>query len=184
MANMFIVWGKFQHKAGTVSITGGDRITQGVDPRQFPIFSLNWGATREVTMDVGDGRNRDKGMSSMKKLTFSREMDRASEYLISRMYVPGHKGDLVNILVTKPDREGKGAVVYLQIQLQGARLVDYCLNLTEGDKPIENLAAIYNKIIFQHWNEDVGGNLEPGCEVGFDLLTGVSTSHADVVNGG
>ena len=184
MANMFIVWGKFRHKAGTVSITGGDRITQGVDPRQFPIFSLSWGATRKVTMDIGNGMNRDQGMATMKEITFSREMDRASEYLLSRLYVPGSKGDLVNILVTDPDRQGKGAVVYLQIQLQGARLVDYCFNMTEGDKPIESLAAIYTKIIFQHWNEDIGGDLKPGCEVGFDLPTAVSTSHADVVNGG
>ncbi|MET4696020.1 type VI secretion system tube protein Hcp [Endozoicomonas lisbonensis] len=184
MANMFITWGQLQPKVGTASITGGDKITQGVDPHQFPIFTLSWGATRLVTMDIGNGRNRDHGMISMDEVTFSREMDRASEYLLSRMFVPGYKGDLVSILVTKPDREGKGNQTYLQIQLQQARIVEYCINITDGGKPVENLAATYNKIFIQHWHEDVGGELKEGGEVGYDLLTAKVISHAKVDSGG
>lgn len=183
MANMFINWEGLKPNVGTAYITGGSKVTEGVGTRWFSIFSLSWGAARLVPMDIGNGKNRDQGMVSMDAITFSREFDRASEYLLSRMYVPGN-GDNVTIVVTKPDREGKGTQISLQIQLQNARVVDYCINATDGDTPIENLTVAYNKIVFKRWNEEVGGQLKAGGTVGYDLLTAKSTSHAKVASGG
>ena len=187
MANMFVDWGidgkGITPKVGTAYITGGSQLGEGVGTRWFAISSFSWGARRLVSMDIGNGRNRDQGMVSMNEITFSREVDRASEYLLSRMYVPGYKGDDVNIIVTKPDREGKGTRAYLQVQLHDARIIDYCITVTEEDKPVESLAATYNKIIILHWNEEIGGELEKGGTVGYDLLTARSTSHAEVAGG-
>ncbi|MET4695659.1 Hcp family type VI secretion system effector [Endozoicomonas lisbonensis] len=182
MANMFMKLGKNKIKGGATSLyTGGDKTSKS---GWFAIRSLSWRASRSVSMDIGNGMNRDSGMVAMSEITFTKEMDGASEVLLSRMYVPGKDGDTVDIIITKPDRSGQGAEVYLHLQLSNARIVDINLNIADGATPFECYALAYSKILLKHWNETAGGMLEAGGDVTYDLPTGKAESHADVETGG
>lgn len=176
MANMYMKIGDHTIKgAATADHTGGDGLAkQG----WFAIRSFSWGAVRSVGMDIGNGLNRDSGMVAMSEMQVTKEMDGSSEVILSRMYVPGEKGDVVDIIVTKPDRSGQGASVYLQIQLEEARIVNYGVSATDGSTPSENIALAYSKVNIKHWHETEGGKLEAGGDVTYDLPTGKAESAA------
>ena len=159
----------------TALFTGGDNVgTKGF----FCIRSLSWGASRSVSMDIGNGMNRDSGMVAMGEMTVTKELDGASENILSRMYVPGDEGDIVDIIVTKRDIGGKGSMVYLQFQLTNGRIVNYSLSAADGAIPFESFALAYSKVRFKHWNEAPGGKLAAGGDVTYDLPTGVAESYA------
>ncbi len=177
MANMYMKLGEAQSKGdATSAYTGGDNVGE---KGWFAIRSFSWGATRSVTMDIGNGMNRDSGMVAMNEVTVSKELDGASENILSHLYVPGDEGDTVDIIVTKPDRSGEGAQIYLQIQLTFARIVNYSLSASDGATPFETLAVAYSKVKVKHWNEAEGGKLEPGGDVTYDLPTGKAESHSN-----
>ena len=176
MANMYMKLGEAASKGdATAQYTGGDSVG---GKGWFAIRSFNWGAARSVSMDIGNGMNRDSGMVAMSEITVSKEMDGSSENILSRMYVPGDAGDTVDIIVTKPDRAGQGAQVYLQLQLTNARIVNYSLSASDGATPFESVALAYSKVKVKHWNEGEGGKLEPGGDVTYDLPTGKAESHS------
>ena len=176
MANMFMKLGDLECKGSATAVyTGGEGVG---DKGWFAISTLSWEAKRSVSMDIGNGMNRDSGMVGMSHVTVTREMDGASENLLSRMYVPGDDGDTVDVIVTKPDRAGKGHAVYLQIQLTNARIVNYDLSVADGTTPFENVSLAYSEINVKHWNEGEGGKLEAGGDVSFDLKKGTSPSHS------
>ncbi|MCL6271439.1 type VI secretion system tube protein Hcp [Sansalvadorimonas sp. 2012CJ34-2] len=176
MANMYMKIGTHDGKGDATAKYAGDAgVSEG---GWFAIRSFNWGAARSVGMDIGNGMNRDAGMVAMSEISVSKEMDGASENILSRMYVPGEQGDEVQIIVTKPARTGQGAEVYLQITLTNARIVNYSLSASDGATPFENLALAYSKMAVKHWHEEEGGNLVAGGDVTYDLPTGVAESHA------
>ena len=177
MANMYMKLGTHTIKGGaTASYTGDPGVTSSGG--WFAIRSLSWHAARSVTMDIGNGMNKDTGMSGMSEMVFTKEMDGASEVLLSRMYVPGKEGDTVDVIITKPDRQGKGQVIYLLVEMENGRIVDYSISVADGSTPFESLALAYSKIKFKHWNEDQGGNLDAGGDVTFDIGSGQALSHA------
>ncbi|MCW7551128.1 type VI secretion system tube protein Hcp [Endozoicomonas gorgoniicola] len=178
MANMFMKLGNLKIKKGkgaTALITGGDKNKKS---DYFGIRSMNWRVTRDVDMEVGDANNQDNGIASMSQITVTKEMDGASEVILSRILVPGKYGDTVDIVITKPDRKGGGAEVYLHIQLKHARVCEADINIAEGARPFECYALAYSRILIKHWNEDEGGALQPGGDVTFDLPTAKAMSHA------
>lgn len=176
MANMFMKLGDTQGKGdATAEYTGGDSVSE---KGWFAVRSLSWGASRQVSMDIGNGMNSDSGMVHMSEVTVTKEMDGATENIISRMYVPGNDGDTVDLIITKPDRAGQGSQVYLQIQLTHSRVVNYSLSAADGSTPFESLSLSYTKLKMKHWNEGEGGKLDPEGEVTFDLLTGKAESHS------
>ena len=185
MANIFMKLGKLKFKKGkgaTVKFAGSDKISKQTN--WFTIRSLNWRATRNVTMSIGDGMNRDSGMAGMSPVTFTKEMCGASEVILSRMLVPGTKGDTVDIVVTKPGGTGKGVEIYYHVQLTNARVVEVDINIAEGATAFECYAMAYSRILVKHWNEDEGGKLVPGGDVTYDLGKAKAISHAIVKAGG
>ena len=176
MANIYMKIGDLETAGdATASYTGDAGVSEG---GWFAIRSFNWGAARNVSMDIGNGMNRDAGMVAMSEISVAKELDGASENILSHMYVPGESGDTVEIIVTKPARTGQGAEVYLHIILEQARIVNYSLSGSDGATPFENLALAYSKVTFKHWHEEEGGNLVAGGDVTYDLPTGVAESHA------
>ncbi len=176
MANMYMKIGSHDSKGDATQAYSGDaNVSAG---GWFAIRSFNWGAARSVTMDIGNGMNRDSGMVAMSEISVSKEMDGASENILSRLYVPGEAGDEVQIIVTKPARTGEGAEVYLQITLQHARIVNYSISASDGATPFENLSLAYSKVTFKRWNEDEGGKMVAGGDVTYDLPTGKAESHS------
>ena len=176
MANMYMKIGSTESTGDATAAYSGDA---GVSAGGwFAIRSFNWGAARSVTMDIGNGMNRDAGMVAMSEISVSKEMDGASENILSRMYVPGEAGDEVQIIVTKPARTGQGQEVYLQLTLEHARVVNYSLSASDGATPFESLALAYSKVTVKRWNEEEGGNLVAGGDVTYDLPTGTAESHS------
>ena len=176
MAHMYMKIGDTESKGDATAEYTGDA---GVSATGwFAIHSFNWGASRSVSMDIGNGMNRDAGIVAMSEMTVSKEMDGASENILSRMYVPGEKGDKVQIIVTKPARSGQGAEVYLHITLDHARIVNYSLGGSDGATPSESISVAYSKVTIKRWNEDEGGKMVAGGDVTYDLPTGKAESHS------
>ena len=176
MANMFMKLGSHPVKgSATALVSGGDNVGK---KGWFAIRSLSWHASRSVSMDIGNGMNRDSGMVAMSEIMLTKEMDGASEVILSRMYVPGKEGDTIDVIITKPDRSGEGVEVYLHLTAEQARIVDYNLSIADGAAPFESLAVAYNNVTIKHWYEDTGGKLVAGGDVTYDLPTGKAVSHA------
>ena len=183
MANMFMNMGAKRVKNGSTALvqSGGSK---KIAPRGwFAIRSLSWHGSRNIPMRIGDGYNQDTGELTLSEIMLTKEMCGASEVLLSRFYVPGKKGDTVDVIITKPDRTGQGVIVYLHVQVSHARIVDYNISIADGATPFESLALAYSQIGVKHWNEDEGGELKAGGDVTFDLSSGQAVSHA-ITDGG
>lgn len=142
----------------------------------FAINSYSWGGVRNVAMDIGNGTNADSGMVGVSEISVTKEVDGASESLLSYLFNPGEAGKTVEIAFTKPKSDGQGAQVYFQVKLDKARLVSYNVSGSDGSQPFESLALSYTAISQKHHFEDEGGKMTAGGIVTYDLPTGKMTS--------
>ncbi|RSD32062.1 Hcp family type VI secretion system effector [Vibrio pectenicida] len=138
----------------------------------FALNSFTWSGSRKVAMDVGNMTNADSGKVAFSKVRVSKEVDGASEDLLSFLFAPGEKGKTVEIAFTKPSRLGKGKEVYFQLKLEEARLVNYSVYGVKGSQPLERMSLSYTVIHQKHSYEASGGDLKDGGLVTFDLKEG------------
>ncbi|WP_114785775.1 Hcp family type VI secretion system effector [Vibrio tetraodonis] len=144
----------------------------------FAIDSFSWNAVRGVGIDVGNANNADQGMVALGEVNITRSCDGASPYITSFLYAPGPKGNKVEIVMTKPNREGNGADPYLILTLEAARISSYNLAGSDGSLPNESFSLTYTIINMVYYVEDEGGKIEKGPEVGFDTTKAEVTSTA------
>jgi type VI secretion system secreted protein Hcp len=166
-----------------LDVKGGATITdvkalEGKDELWFAISSYSWGAVRNVAMDIGNSNNADSGMVAMSEVNVSKQVDGASEDLLSYLFNPGKEGKTVEIAFTKPQHDGQGAEVYFQIKLTKARLVSYNVSGSDGSQPYESLALSYIEISQKHNYEKDGGDMVSGGIVTYNLPIGKMTSGA------
>ncbi|MEZ9894087.1 type VI secretion system tube protein Hcp, partial [Vibrio lentus] len=88
------------------------------------------------------------------------------------------EGRTVEIVMTKPNREGSGADPYLILTLKMARMSSYNMSGTDGSLPSESFSLTYTEISKAYYIESDGGKIEKGPEVGFDATTAKVTSTA------
>ncbi|MCE0557542.1 MULTISPECIES: type VI secretion system tube protein Hcp [unclassified Motilimonas] len=144
----------------------------------FAIDSVSWGAVRGVGIDVGNSNNGDQGMVALGEVSVSRSCDGASAHLTSFLYAPGAEGKTIEIVMTKPNREGSGADPYLILTLKKARMASYNMSGSDGSLPAESFSLTYTQISKAYYIESDGGKIEKGPEVGFDAPTAKVTSTA------
>ncbi len=76
MANIFLnIKGFKPVGVATINDPNGDAY--------MTVLSYSWGATRNVNMTVGNFNNRDSGIGAMDFVTFTRELDGASDALLN-----------------------------------------------------------------------------------------------------
>lgn len=144
----------------------------------FAIDNMSWGANRGVSVDVGNANNADKGMVSLDAVSVSRISDGASPHLTTFLFAPGAEGKTVEILLTKPSREGNGADPYLVITMEKARIGNYNVSGSDGNLPTEDFSLTYTTLTLVYYNEADGGKIEKGDTVKFDCTTGKLESKA------
>ncbi|NOH70360.1 type VI secretion system tube protein Hcp [Vibrio pectenicida] len=142
----------------------------------FALNSFAWNGSRSVAMDIGNMTNADSGKMTFSKVRVSKEVDGASEDLLSYLFAPGEKGKTVEIAFTKPSRLGKGKEVYFQMKLEEARLVNYSVSGIKGSQPLERMSLSYTVIHQKHSYEVSGGDLKDGGLVTYNLKDGAMTS--------
>lgn len=144
----------------------------------FAIDNVSWSAVRGVGIDVGNANNADQGMVALGEITIGRGCDGASPYLTTFLYAPGAEGKTIEVVMTKPNREGSGADPYLILTLKNARMSNYTMTGTNGSLPNESFALTYTQISKAYYIEGEGGKIEKGPEVGFDATEAKVTSTA------
>ncbi|CAH0539719.1 Hcp family type VI secretion system effector [Vibrio marisflavi] len=144
----------------------------------FAIDSASWSAVRGVGIDVGNANNADQGMVALGEINVSRACDGASPYITSFLYAPGGEGKTVEIVFTKPNREGGGADPYLIVTLTAARVSSYNMGGSDGSLPSESFSMTYTIVSNAYYYEEEGGKITKGAEVGFDATTAKVTSVA------
>ncbi|MGF1844782.1 MULTISPECIES: type VI secretion system tube protein Hcp [Vibrio] len=164
-----------------LNVTGGATIKdvkalEGKDDGWFAISSYSWGGVRNVAMDIGNSNNADSGMVAMSEVNVSKQVDGASEDLLSYLFNPGKEGRTVEVAFTKPQNDGQGADVYFQVMLKNARLVSYNVSGSDGSQPYESLALSYIEISQKHNYEKEGGEMVSGGLVTYSLPLGKMTS--------
>lgn len=154
-----------------VDVKGGATV-EGLEGKGwFAISSYGWGGARNVAMDIGNGSNADSGMVALGEVSVSKQVDGATENLLSFLFNPGKEGKTVEIGFTKPDADGSGAILYFQVKLENARLVSYHINGSEGALPYESLSLSYVEISQKH-NYVEDGKVTPGGLVTYNLPQG------------
>ncbi|MCG7586592.1 MULTISPECIES: Hcp family type VI secretion system effector [Photobacterium] len=155
-----------------VQVDGGATIEGLPGEGWFALSSYSWGAMRNVAMDIGNGTNADSGMVAMSEVNITKEVDGASEDLLSFLFSPGTAGKDVEIVFTKPARDGSGAEIYFQVKLNEARLVSYNVSGSDGSQPFESIALSYVQLDQLHWHEDNGGKMDKGGLVSYNVPGG------------
>ncbi|MGY0218910.1 type VI secretion system tube protein Hcp [Endozoicomonadaceae bacterium StTr2] len=144
----------------------------------FPIGTMQWGAIRGVSMDVGNMQHADSGMAAFNEITITKSMCGASEDIRSMLLEPGDEGSEVRIFQVgmEPKASSNKGTTFkpkMQIFLEQARMAHYSLSVKDGGLPEERLALAYTVIHIKLWNTTgSGGGWKPGGEVAFDLSTG------------
>ncbi|MGV1720324.1 type VI secretion system tube protein Hcp [Vibrio furnissii] len=144
----------------------------------FAIDTMNWGANRGVSVDVGNANNADKGMVSLDAVSVTRNSDGASPHLTTFLFAPGAEGKTVEILLTKPSRDGAGSEPYMVLTLEKARIASYNIHGSDGNLPVEDFAMTYTTLTKVYYQESTGGKIEKGDTVKFDCTTGKLESKA------
>ncbi|MBE8166783.1 MAG: type VI secretion system tube protein Hcp [Shewanella sp.] len=161
-----------------VDVKGGATI-EGLDGTGwFAVRSYSWGGVRNVAMDIGNGNNADAGMVALSEVNLTKQVDGASEDLLSYLFNPGKEGKIVEIAFTKPEADGSGAKLYFQIKLTQARLVSYNVTGSDGSQPNESIALSYTEISQKHNYELEGGEVKEGGIVTYNLPQGKLLSGA------
>lgn len=144
----------------------------------FAIDSASWGAVRGVGVDVGNANNADQGMVALGEVNISRRSDGASPHLTTMLFAPGPEGKTVEILMTKPSREGNGADPYMILTLEKSRISNYNVMGNDGSLPSESLALTYTTLSIVYYREADGGKIEKGDTIKYDVTTAKLESKA------
>nr|WP_314265688.1 type VI secretion system tube protein Hcp [uncultured Moellerella sp.] len=155
-----------------VDVKGGATVVGLEGDNWFAIESYNWAAARNVAMDIGNGNNADSGMVSIQPISIAKQIDGASEDLLSYLFNPGKDGKTIKIAFTKPEADGSGAKVYFKIELSKARLISYSIGGYEGGQPHEMITLSYVEIHQRHSYELEGGELKEGGIVTYNVSQG------------
>ncbi|WP_087024139.1 Hcp family type VI secretion system effector [Thaumasiovibrio subtropicus] len=161
-----------------VDVKGGATITGLEGSGWFALASYSWGGNRNVAMDIGNANNADSGMVSVNEITITKQVDGASEDLLSFLFNPGKEGKTVEIAFTKPESAGQGAIVYFQIKLSNSRLVSYNVTGTDGVQPTETVSLAYVEISQKHNYELEDGEMKDGGIVTYNIPQGKLLSGA------
>jgi type VI secretion system secreted protein Hcp len=161
-----------------VDVKGGATV-QGLEGSGwFAINNYSWGAVRNVSMDIGNGNNADSGMVALSEVNVSKQIDGATEDLLSFLFSPGKEGKTVEVAFTKPEADGSGAKLYFQVKLSRARLVSYNVHGSDGSQPTETISLSYVEISQKHNYELEGGEIKDGGIVTYNLSQGKLLSGA------
>lgn len=144
----------------------------------FAIGHMSWGADRGVGIDVGNANNADKGMAALGELQIDRLSDGASPHLTTFLFSPGAEGKTIEIVLTKPNREGGGMDPFLVITLEHARMSHYNITCADGELPNEQFNLTYTTISKAYYQEAANGTIEKGDTVKFDVTKGKLESKA------
>jgi type VI secretion system secreted protein Hcp len=162
----------------SVDVKGGATVEGLEGTGWFALSSYAWGGVRNVAMDIGNGNNADGGMVALSEINLTKQVDGASEDLLSYLFNPGKEGKTVEVAFTKPEADGSGAKLYFQVLLSKARLVSYNVTGTDGSQPHENIALSYIEISQKHNYELDGGEIKEGGLVSYNLPQGKLLSGA------
>lgn len=146
----------------------------------FVIDSMDWSAVRGVSVDVGNANSADKGIVALSDLNITREADGATPYLKTFLFAPGSEGRTVEIIMTKSARDGTGAVPYLILTLDKARIARYGLRSNGEDNLLEEFSLTYTAISAVYYTEDAGGKIQKGATVKYDATSASLVSKADL----
>ena len=161
-----------------VDVKGGATV-EGLDGKGwFALSSYSWGGVRNVAMDIGNGTNAVGGMVALSEVNLTKEVDGASEDLLTYLFNPGKDGKEIEIVFTKSLPDGAGVVFYFQVKLLQARLVSYNVSGSDGSQPQESFSLSYTEISQKHNYELEGGELKDGGLVTYNLPQGKLLSGA------
>jgi len=144
----------------------------------FAINGMSWSADRSMVINIGNANNSDTGGIHLSPVMINRSSDGASPYLTTFLFAPGADGQTIEIVCTKPNRDGEGMDPYLIITLEGARVANYSVDCSDGSLPEENFALVYTTVSQVYYHEDANGTIAKGDTVKFDCPLGKAVSKA------
>lgn len=131
------------------------------------ISSMQFGAGRAISMQVGSAAAREASAPSLSEVSLSKELDRSS-YMLFTEAVSG-KGTDAKIHFVRS--EGNELQMYLEYTLENAMVSSYSLS-SGGDQPSESISLSYTKIEMRLFPTKVGGGLDAAVTAGYDLKEG------------
>lgn len=154
---------------------------KGPDGTYMAVKSYSWGASRNVGMEVGNMNNRASGIGEMKGITVTRELDGATNALLTSVFkFDNTTGKKMTFIFVRPKSDGSGNDIYYKVELTDARICSYKLTGETDGKPEEELGIVYTKISITHNSEDALGVIQKGAATVFDVPTGVLEAGADL----
>lgn len=152
--------------SSTATVSGGEDVKHD---DLFTLASFRWLSNFKAVDFTDSGDNADVGQAEINGFVVEKRVCGATEYIFSRFLASGEKGTDMDFIWTKPAKDAKGDVVYIQIKVEAARISDwevYCSN----DYPLmERFVVKFPKVSFWFYHETVGGELKKGGAVTYDV---------------
>jgi type VI secretion system secreted protein Hcp len=153
---------------------GAATITDPNGEVYMAVKSYKWGASRNVSMNVGNLNNRDSGIGGIDPITITRELDGAANAILTSVFkfsATSGNGKEVSFIFTRPKKDGKGNDIYYKVVLTDARFISYTEVLNNNAKPESEIQIAFNKIAITHNTDDLAGKISQGAATIFDLPT-------------
>ncbi|WP_299490731.1 type VI secretion system tube protein Hcp [uncultured Shewanella sp.] len=151
----------------------------GVDGKNwFPLSTLGFSFSRDISMEVGKTANTDAGTTNMSEACFTKASDPSSEIILSLLFSPGDEGHKFEFVSTKANRIGEGFDVAQKITLTNCRITSVSYDFNDSGSSVEVVSLVYTTFEIKYYHETSEGKMAAGGTVGVDCKTGKATSKA------
>lgn len=142
-------------------------VTEASHDKWIDCSSLQWGSARSIASTTGSTRNREASQPSISEVNITKEMDEASPYLFLESVVG--KGKTVNIHMVQTGGGGE-LETYMEYDLENCLVSNYTVS-SGGDRPIENVALSFTKLVMRYIPTAMDRSNEAQIPAGYDMST-------------
>lgn len=146
----------------------GDVTAKGYED-WIELDSMSFGASRDVSMEVGAMKNREFGMPYIQAIACSKQLDASSPMLVQKALASMEAGKATICFVRTgdgdPDKIG-------EFKLEQVVISDYSFAGSMGGRPSESMSISYGKIEINFEGADKENKNGTNIKVAYDLVTG------------
>jgi type VI secretion system secreted protein Hcp len=159
------IYMKFEGVDGAVTAAGHEKWIE--------LHSAQMGVSRHISMQTGQGANREPSVPSLSEIVVTKDLDCASAPLL-RQSLDG-KGKKVSIHFCKTDKDKFEA--FLEWELESALLTSFSTSASGGEsgsKPMESLSIAFQNIIYSQKKTDKDTKGGANTRTTYDVSKGVA----------
>lgn len=132
------------------------------------VLSLNFGASRGISMEAGHMANREATRPSLSEITFTKMADISSTPLFKEA-VTGATGKKVKIKFVQTGADK--VTMFMDYELEDCLVSSYSISAGGEGDPVESISLSYSKLLVNYHDYDKKNAGKSPQRAGYDLTT-------------